>query len=226
MISHYEMILRIFVGAFLGGAIGFERDRHRRQAGLRDHFLVGLASATFMVVSAHFHFFQHYSGVQGIGTDPSRIAASVVTGIGFLAGGAILKTGITVQGLTTAAGLWMVAAIGLCSGAGMYLEAVAVTVMGLAALTLFRIFQEKSEDLPRRKVTVTVADPQVVVPELYAKLKKAGVFTSEFDYEQSMETNTARVTFETDIPIQLGLTAFMHLLAKLPGVQSVRVSKI
>jgi putative Mg2+ transporter-C (MgtC) family protein len=226
MISHYEMILRILVGAFLGGAIGFERDRHRRQAGLRDHFLVGLASATFMVVSAQFHFFQHYNGAQGVGTDPSRIAASVVTGIGFLAGGAILKTGITVQGLTTAAGLWMVAAIGLCSGAGMFWEAGTVTVMGLTALTLFRIFQEKSNDLPRRQVTVTVGDPQVVIPELYTRLVKAGVSVSEFDYEQSIETNSARVCFETDIPIKLGLPAFMHMLARLPGVLAVKVNKL
>ena len=226
MISHFEMILRLAVGAFLGGAIGFERDRHRRQAGLRDHFLVGLASATFMVVSAHFHFFQHYAGVTGIGTDPSRIAASVVTGIGFLAGGAILKNGLTVQGLTTAAGLWLVAAIGLCAGAGMYPEAVAVTVMGLAALTLFRIFQEKSANLARRKVTVTLTEPRDVIPALYAKLAEAGMAPSDFDFEQTAESIHARISFEADIPIRLGLPAFMELLARFPGVEGVKVVRI
>ena len=92
-ITHVDMILRIAIGAALGGTIGLERDRHGRQAGLRTHLIVAMASATFMVVSAHFQFFQNYGNVPGLSTDPSRIAASVVTGIGFLAGGAILKTG-------------------------------------------------------------------------------------------------------------------------------------
>lgn len=76
-ISHPEMIMRIAVGAVLGGAIGMERDCHGRQAGLRTHFLVALASATFMVVSAHFHFFQNYGAGAGITADPSRIAVPV-----------------------------------------------------------------------------------------------------------------------------------------------------
>src|SRR5580698_6366538 len=117
MLTHWEMILRITLAAVLGGVIGFERDIHRRQAGLRTHLLVTV--------------------------DSSRIAASVVAGVGFLGGGSILRTGATVQGLTTAAGLWLVAAIGLCAGSGMYPESVAVTVLGLIALTVLRVFEDK-----------------------------------------------------------------------------------
>src|SRR5689334_12410780 len=134
MLSHIELITRIAVGAGLGGIIGYERDRHGRQVGLRTHLIVAMAAATFMVVSNHFVYYQHYEGMHGIEVDTSRIAASVVSGIGFLAGGAILKTGVTIQGLTTAAGLWLVTAIGLCAGGGMFVESVAVTIMGLAAL--------------------------------------------------------------------------------------------
>src|SRR5262245_16883091 len=120
MISHLEMITRIAVGSSLGGVIGFERDLHGRQVGLRTHLIVAMASATFMVVSNHFVGFQNYD--HPVEADVSRIAASVVSGIGFLAGGAILKTGATIQGLTTAAGLWLVTAIGLATGGGMYVE--------------------------------------------------------------------------------------------------------
>jgi uncharacterized membrane protein YhiD involved in acid resistance len=106
-----ELVLRIAVGTALGGVIGYERDIHGRPAGLRTHAVVALASATFMVVSTHMVYFQHYKAGDLVEVDGSRIAASVVSGIGFLAGGAILRNGATVQGLTTAAGLWLVAAI-------------------------------------------------------------------------------------------------------------------
>ena len=108
--SDVELVVRILVGTVLGAVIGYERDIHGRPAGLRTH-----ASATFMVVSTHLAQFQGYHEGDFTEIDGSRIAASVVSGIGFLAGGAILRTGLSIQGLTTAAGLWLVAAIGLCA---------------------------------------------------------------------------------------------------------------
>jgi putative Mg2+ transporter-C (MgtC) family protein len=101
------------VGTVLGAIIGYERDVHGRPAGLRTHLIVALASTTFMLISTHFVYFQHYAKEDLVAVDTSRIAASVVTVVGCLGGGAILRTGINVQGLTTAAGLWLVAAIGL-----------------------------------------------------------------------------------------------------------------
>src|SRR5262249_23648427 len=117
-----ELLLRIAVATALGAIIGLEREIHRRPAGLRTHMLVGLASSTFMVVSTHFVYFQHYQKEDLVTVDASRIAASVVAGTGFLAGGAIFRTGLTVQGLTTGAGLWLVSSIGLAAGGGMYPE--------------------------------------------------------------------------------------------------------
>src|SRR5450755_1133630 len=108
--TNLEIALRILLGTGLGAIIGFERDLHGRPAGLRTHSIVALASATFMVVSTRFVYFQHYLEGDHIEVDPSRIAASVVSGIGFLGAGAILRTGITIRGLTTAAGLWLVSA--------------------------------------------------------------------------------------------------------------------
>ena len=120
MLSHVEMIGRIAAGALFGGVIGYERDRHGRPVGLRTHLIVAMASSTFMVLSSQFVYWQHFAKDDLVEVDASRIAASVVSAVGFLAGGAILRTGVTVQGLTTAAGLWLVTATGMCAGAGMY----------------------------------------------------------------------------------------------------------
>src|SRR4051812_50018912 len=101
-----------------------------------------------MVVSTHMAYYQHYKAGDLVEVDGSRIAASVVSGIGFLAGGAILRNGISVQGLTTAAGLWLVAAIGMCAGAGMYVGGVAPTGGGLAGPANLRRLGGKDKSLP------------------------------------------------------------------------------
>src|SRR5579863_1636582 len=158
MMSHAEMLIRIGLGAALGGVIGYERDRHRRPVGLRTHLIVAMAAATFMVISSQFVYWQHYGKDDLVEVDASRIAASVVSAVGFLAGGAILRTGFTVQGLTTAAGLWLVTAIGMSSGAGMYVESGVVTLLGLLALTVLRRFEDKNDHLTRRRVTVVMGE--------------------------------------------------------------------
>src|ERR1041385_4742952 len=137
------MLLRVGASVFLGAAIGYERERIGRAAGLRTHLLVSLASATFMLVSTQFVYYQHYTKDDFVAVDTSRIAASVVTGVGFLGAGAILRLGLSIQGLTTAASLWMVAAVGLAAGGGMYLVALTATLAALFCLTLLRRVEGK-----------------------------------------------------------------------------------
>lgn len=222
-ITQLEMVLRIATGAALGAAIGFERDRHGRQAGLRTHLLVGLASAAFMVVSAHFWFFQNYAGAPGVTADPSRIAASVVTGIGFLAGGTILRTGLTVQGLTTAAGLWLVAAIGLAAGAGMYVLAGAATFMGLVAMTLLRQVEGKDDRMARREVSILLADSPLALHGLFAALGEAGAVVSDFDFEKAPGADQVKVHFQVRVPRDLGPYGLIALLEHQPGVSGIQV---
>jgi putative Mg2+ transporter-C (MgtC) family protein len=222
-ITHVDMILRIAIGAALGGTIGLERDRHGRQAGLRTHLIVALASSTFMVVSAHFYFFQHYAGAAGIAVDPSRIAASVVTGIGFLAGGAILKTGLTVQGLTTAAGLWLVASIGLCAGAGMYPEALAATILGLAALTVFRMFEGKKDGVTRRKVSLLLAGGADTIPGLLEQLGQGGAVVLDFDFDKPVDGGNLKLSFDVEFPNVLGTPALISLLQAQPSVEGFQI---
>jgi len=144
-ISWIEMLLRMGASVFLGAAIGYERERIGRAAGLRTHLLVSLASATFMLVSTQFVYYQHYTKEDLVAVDTSRIAASVVTGVGFLGAGAILRTGLSIQGLTTAASLWLVSAVGLAAGAGMFAEAVTATIVTLFSLVILRRLEAKTK---------------------------------------------------------------------------------
>lgn len=139
----YELILRIFVAALLGGLIGLEREYRAKEAGFRTHFLVALGSALFMIVSAYGFGDSLNSELQR--WDVSRVAAQVVSGIGFIGAGTIIfrKDSNVVSGLTTAAGVWVVAAIGLACGGGLYKLAIASTLMVLVGLEAFNYFLHK-----------------------------------------------------------------------------------
>src|SRR5215216_273270 len=135
----WQDLARLALAAALGGAIGFERELRDREAGFRTHMLVCVGSALFTIVSAYgFSAFLN-SGDQVIRADPTRIAAQIVTGIGFLGAGAIIRQGMSIRGLTTAATLWVAAAIGIAAGAGYYSGAVAATLITLLALWPLRI---------------------------------------------------------------------------------------
>jgi putative Mg2+ transporter-C (MgtC) family protein len=135
----WEALVRLSFACALGAIIGFERELRDREAGFRTHLLVSLGSALFTIVSAYgFHEFL-VGGGNIVRTDPSRIAAQIVTGIGFLGAGAIIREGLSVRGLTTAATLWVVAAIGMACGAGYYWPAAASTGLTLVALWPLRV---------------------------------------------------------------------------------------
>src|SRR4051812_40692912 len=129
-----EVLGRVALAAALGAVLGLERELRDREAGLRTHLLVSVGSALFTIVSAY--GFREFltSGQSVVRADPTRIAAQIVTGIGFLGAGAIIRQGLSIRGLTTAATLWVVAAIGLASGAGYYSAAVITTGVALVAL--------------------------------------------------------------------------------------------
>ena len=145
-----DFILRIFVAALLGGAIGLEREYRAKEAGFRTHFLVALGSALFMIVSAY--GFEDAVMLPGHRLDVSRVAAQVVSGIGFIGAGTLIfhKSENVVRGLTTAAGVWVVAAIGLACGGGMYKLAIASTLLVLVGLEAFNYFLHKFDKHKRK----------------------------------------------------------------------------
>jgi putative Mg2+ transporter-C (MgtC) family protein len=143
-----ELAGRLAVGLVLGALIGFEREFHRQPAGFRTHSLVALGSALFTIISAY--------GFAGPTVDPTRIAAQIVSGIGFIGAGTILHHGGGIRGLTTAASLWSVAAIGMAAGAGLLFMAAIGTLLILVVLTLF----DRVEEIARRRMIDRPPEPE------------------------------------------------------------------
>ena len=146
MLTDNQIVLRLIVTAILSGLIGFERQFHRRTAGLRTHILVSLGSCLIMLTSLY--VFDIYKEITQL--DPARIAAGVITGIGFLGAGTIIREREGVRGLTTAASLWVVAGIGLACGCGFLNAAVYTTILAVIVLLFLRhietlVFSEDKE---------------------------------------------------------------------------------
>ncbi|MCM8786815.1 MAG: MgtC/SapB family protein [Candidatus Omnitrophica bacterium] len=141
MLTNFTIIFRLFVAFILGSIIGFERERKGHSAGLRTHILVCVSSALIMLVSIYmYNIFKEQTNV-----DPSRIAASVISGIGFLCAGTIIRGGAGVKGLTTAASVWVSAAIGLCVGCGFIYPAFITAGITFFALSFLKLLEQKLE---------------------------------------------------------------------------------
>ncbi len=151
-----EALARLALAAGLGGAIGIERELRDRYAGLRTHLLVSLGSALFTIVSAY--AWTGFKFGNGVNYDPTRIAAQIVTGIGFLGAGAIMRQGISVHGLTTAATLWMAAAVGMTAATGFYSVAALATGVTVIVLWPLRIFERRYIDRLRTSSAHIVVD--------------------------------------------------------------------
>ncbi|GBF03643.1 magnesium transporter MgtC [Lactiplantibacillus paraplantarum] len=160
-----EWVLRLFVAAICGGAVGYERKVRLKTAGIRTHMLVAVGAALFMIISKY-GFFDLTSHTTDISLDPSRVASQVVTGIGFIGAGAIMTINHKIDGLTTAAGLWATAAIGLAIGADMY-------VIGIAGNA---VHSDHPNDCPPNQGAKTLPEPHHDPPasDLHWKIKRYG----------------------------------------------------
>ena len=176
------MVLRLIVAAILGGIVGMERGSGDRPAGFRTHILVCVGSALFMLVSIY--GFDNIAPVttnleDDIGTrrDTARIAAQVVSGIGFLGAGTILHEGLTIKGLTTAASLWIVSAIGLAVGSGMYLLSTVATMLTMLTLVTFRTWEKRFAGTrsDRRFIRVVTRNTPGIITEITAFLSDCGI---------------------------------------------------
>jgi putative Mg2+ transporter-C (MgtC) family protein len=216
-----EALGRLALAAVLGGAIGFERELRDREAGLRTHLLVCLGSALFTIVSAY--GFREFltSGDQVIRADPTRIAAQIVTGIGFLGAGAIIRQGISVRGLTTAATLWVAAAIGIAAGAGYYSGAVIATVVTIVALWPLRLaaYQVFERIRPEERSVVIQLRQGTRAAQLLDALEEKHARIEHFQLED--EPDRRLVTLTLDMPSEKLLSE----LADLEFVQGVEWSR-
>jgi putative Mg2+ transporter-C (MgtC) family protein len=192
----WDVLLRVAVAAGLGGAIGIERELREREAGFRTHLLVSVGAALFTLVSAYAWGDFVFGG--GVTFDPTRVAAQIVTGIGFLGAGAIIRQGLTVRGLTTAATLWVVAAIGMASGAGYYTAAVISTVLVLLTLGPLRVVARRYLDRPGERQLVVELGRGGSAQGVFAALGDLGVEVESFDSEEA--EGRRRVRLVVDLP--------------------------
>ena len=197
--SNMEFVLRIFVAAILGGAIGLEREYRAKEAGFRTHFLVGLGSALFMVLS-QYGFNAALSQFAHTSFDPSRIASQVVTGIGFIGAGTIIFQKHVIRGLTTAAGLWVTSAIGLTAGAGLYLLSVAATIMVLLCLETMNIILRH---FGTRQIAVTFSShTQESVQRVLDSLQSADVEIDSYNMSQQDSGGNKMYTVTIEMKIK------------------------
>jgi putative Mg2+ transporter-C (MgtC) family protein len=224
-ITPFAMLLRMGISVVLGAAVGYERERTEHPAGLRTHLLVSLAAATFMLVSTQFVYFQYYTQEDLVIVDTSRIAASVVTGVGFLGAGAILRTGLSIQGLTTAASLWLVAAVGLAAGGGMFVEAVIATGITLFSLVILRRVEGKQWRLLQRRVTIVFEDDSVSGQTVVEHLYTTGATVTDIDYDRNMKTHRSRLYLDVRLQNPQMLEGVLACLETLPNVRRVQVQR-
>lgn len=179
----------------MGAAIGIEREYHAKEAGLRTHLLVALGSCLFMLLSAY--GFDAVLGHDHVSYDPSRIASQVVTGIGFIGAGTIILQKQVVRGLTTAAGLWVTAAIGLACGNGMYLIAAITTVIVLISLGLINVFLPYFSQRDRN-VTFQVADYETLTAVLDNLLREK-ITVLNYEMHKDAEENDGKMLVSIEI---------------------------
>ncbi len=214
-----DMLCRLVISAILGGIVGLERGSGDRPAGFRTHILVCTGSALIMLVSMY--------GFDGFNAEPleipknrdsARIAAQVVSGIGFLGAGTIMHEGVTVRGLTTAASLWMVSAIGLASGSGMYLIALAATVITMITLVTFhdveKRFAGKSRSA-RQYIRVVADNKPGTITEVTSYLSMNGIKVKTLNVKNTSDKN--RIILE----IYLKVNKDVDTSQIISGIQSV-----
>jgi putative Mg2+ transporter-C (MgtC) family protein len=222
-VTQWDLIGRLALSALLGSFIGYERERLAWAAGLRTHMLVCVGSTLVMIVSAY-----GFADVAGAGLDPSRMAAQVVSGIGFLGAGAILARGEVVRGLTTAASVWSVAGIGLAVGGGLYIPAVAATVIILIILAGIKPLERRFIRTRKLRALVIVADRDALsVPRLHEALGAGSSRVQTFIMRHKAGTTDAdeiQITLSRLTEVQF--RAVTSRLEDLPGVREVKEAEV
>ena len=214
----WQMIMRLCLAALLGGIVGTERGAGDRPAGLRTHVLVCTGSALIMIVSIYAFDPQVYP------RDPGRIAAQVVSGIGFLGAGTILHEGMTVRGLTTAASLWMVAAIGLAVGGGMILIGVVSTAIMLITLVTFHGWEKRlpgAGRVERRYIRVIAKSQENTIPDMLTYLAEKRVKVRTVNVKNNSTQGTVLVELYLKMSKDNNTNAIISGLNNLDDVISI-----
>ncbi|MBC7329497.1 MgtC/SapB family protein [bacterium] len=209
----YEVALRLFVSLFLSAIVGWQREIAQRPAGLRTHMLVCLGSTLLTIVS-----------VSIVGTDPMRLASGIVTGIGFIGAGTIIRSTPTeVRGLTTAASIWMIAGVGIAVGVGFYWGAIIATFFAYIILVLLKRVERGFHRERERIITIEGKNRPGLLGEIGTILGNYGIDIR--DIELKIEVEIATIELRVDIPSIEGIDEVIQKIKELEGVGTVKLSR-
>ena len=219
-LATWEILVRLAAAAALGGVIGIERELREREAGFRTHMLVSVGAALFTLVSAYAWTDFTFSQASGVTFDPTRIAAQIVTGIGFIGAGAIIRQGLSVRGLTTAATLWLVAAIGMACGAGFYWAAVIAAAISLVSLGPLRLVSQRVREKQHPRELEVDLGPEASAAPVLAALEQLGVNVISFSLAAQGEGR--RLACTVDLPTEEADKEVVLRLGELEDVTAVK----
>ncbi len=185
--------VRLVLAALLGGLIGLEREYHGRAAGFRTHLLVSLGSCLMVLLSEAYALKYAAGTVNSL--DPTRIAGQIVTGIGFIGAGTIMREGLSIRGLTTAACLWVAAGLGMAVAAGLYFLSIFTTLVALVALGVLKHLEARVRRGTYRMLSITCRSGNDVLPLLERHLRSRNVTISDFSVEYDVENRESHFDF-------------------------------
>ena len=221
MISEAQIILRVLVAAVLGAAVGLERERQDQPAGLRTHMILVIGAALAMVLSVNVGYLYARPGTP---SDPARLAAQVISGIGFLGAGAILRYGFTVKGLTTATSLWTMAIVGMTVGAGYYLIGVATTVLMLVVLALLNTLENRFVRTAISRFIQIEADyHKGVVKSVRRVVEKYADSLASFSIQKHFKQKRLRIQVVARISRDQTLEELIETISDIEGVRTLKV---
>lgn len=216
-------LIRILISFIIGAIVGIEREAHNQPAGLRTHILISIGSTIVMLISIYIPqtFTQFQNG------DPGRIAAQVISGIGFLGAGAILKFGGNVKGLTTAASIWTMAALGLAVGAGMYGISFVGLLVILFALTIMDVFEKKVfKERSFRKIELLVKKKDLNIEVLQKEFHKLDIKVLSTGLERNVQEAHDKVTFMVGVTKKIDIQKLVEMLGDQPGTVTIAIEII
>jgi putative Mg2+ transporter-C (MgtC) family protein len=221
MISETQIIIRVLVGAVLGAAVGLERERQDQPAGLRTHMILVIGATLAMILSVNLGYLFARPGTPA---DPARLAAQVISGIGFLGAGAILRYGFTVKGLTTATSLWTMAIVGMTVGAGYYLIGAVTTVLILVVLALLNIIENRFlRTSVSRFLTIEASYKKGVVKNVRHMVEEFSDAVASFNIQKSVKDKRMRIQIVARISRDQTLEDLIDNLSDINGVRNLRV---
>ncbi len=225
MIGQSEIILRLVLAALLGAAVGLEREVHGRPAGIRTYLLLSLGSALIMVISEYL-FVNYNANLVGeaLRVDPGRIAAQALTGIGFLGAGVIIRYKDTIRGLTTAACVWVVCAVGLAVGAGFYLFSAVVTGLTVLSLLGLKAFEKRLKKDWYKDMTIVSEDLDGQFQRLQEIIDKHNFEIINFGLEKDLQQKEVTATFLLRLRTVHPSRQILQEVFDLPGVKRVNLA--